>query len=277
MKVLSRFANPLSKQTAWLILASMACMPFCAAAAAEEPEFPDLSAVQDRTRGIRDEERDAYFQLLDYAAAGNPEAQAAAAARNLTGFEQEFREEQERARAKNPELPRYRYSLYADLLKNPQRYRGELLTLSGHIRRLEKMPLIDGDEDRGVAFQSYLFTEDSRSHPYIIVTREVADGMPRGNVLEEATVTGYFLKIYAYDAQDAARVAPLILAGRLQWRPREKPAPLIPTVWGIVIAGGVVLILVLLLARIAVKDRQVRLAHQKKIAESAEPFSAEEP
>ena len=103
-----------------------------------------------RTRGIGDDERDAYFQLLDYAARGDYKRQLALAERNYVKFEKRFYDNQKLALEKNPKQTRYRFSLYADLLKDPQAYRGQLLPLRGHVRRLEKMPLIDGDVDLGV-------------------------------------------------------------------------------------------------------------------------------
>ncbi len=240
-------------------------------------KLPDLSAVQDKTRGIGDDERDAYFQLLDHAAHGNAETQWAEAEQNLREFQKRFYENQNRARAKDPSLPQYAFSLYADLLKKPQIYRGQLLPLEGHIRRLEKMPLLDGDEDLGTAYQTYLFTDDSRTHPYIIVCREVPPGMPQGgDVQEDVAVAGYFFKIYAYDAQDAARIAPLLLAKRLEWFPRQPAEPIIPPLWGGIAATAVLLILVAVIWRIAAKDRHVRRERLRKMADSAEPFSPPE-
>ncbi len=236
-----------------------------------------LADVEDRTRGIRDSERDAYFQVLQYAESGDNQRQQEAARVNLKEFERQFEAQQKQVIEKNPKQPRYRFSLYADLLNHPQNYRGKLLTLRGHIRRLEEMPLIDGERDLGIAYQAYLFTEDSRTHPYIIICRSVPPEMPRGgDVMEEVEVTGYFFKIYAYDAQDTARVAPLVIAQRLNWFPQEESKPLVSPLLGSVIAGAVLLILVLILWRISIKDRQVREEQLRKMAEHHEPFSSSE-
>lgn len=232
-----------------------------------------LQDVQDRTRGIREEERDAYFQTLEHAAKADYEQQQNLARKNLAAFEKDFELKQAQAVAKNPSQPRYRYSLYAHLLKQSEQYRGKLITLRGHIRRLEEMPLADGDGDAGVAYQSYLFTDDSRTHPYIIVSRNVPDGIPRGGDLnEEVALTGYFFKIYAYDAQDTARVAPLIITGRLQWFPRAPVKPLMNPLTGAFIAIGALLILIVLLWRITAGDRRARQARQEKMAKLAGPI-----
>lgn len=239
--------------------------------------LPELGSVQDKTRGIGDEERDAYFQLLDYAAGGDYKQQKAVAEKNLANFEQQFYDNQKLALKKAPNSPRYRFSLYADMLKNPQAYRGRLVPLRGHVRRVEEMPLVDGDVDLGVAFQAYLFTEDSRTHPYIIVCREVPPGMPRGgDVLEEVAVTGYFFKLYAYDAQDAVRVAPLLIAQQIEWFPRQEAAPVLSPFWGSLVAAVALLILVAFLWRITAKDRRIRQERLRKMADDAAPFSPPE-
>lgn len=239
--------------------------------------LPELSSVQDKTRGIGDDERDAYFQLLKYAADGDYKQQQAVAEKNLANFEQQFYDNQKLALEKDPNGPRYRFSLYADMLKNPQAYRGQLVPLQGHVRRVEEMPIVDGDVDLGVAFQAYLFTEDSRTHPYIIVCREVPPGMPRGgDVLEEVAVTGYFFKLYAYDAQDAVRIAPLLIAQRIEWFPRQEAAPVISPFWGSVVATLALLILIAFLWRITAKDRRIRQERLRKMADDAPPFSPPE-
>src|SRR5262249_2695751 len=50
-----------------------------------------------------------------------------------------------------------------------------------------------------------------------------------GDITEEATVTGYFLKMYGYAAQDTTRKAPLILSQTVQWRPQRAPTNWIPS------------------------------------------------
>jgi hypothetical protein len=264
---------------ALVIFATLVSLNGAHVARADEPDvgLPDLDVVLDKTRGIGDDERDAYFQLLDHAAQGDYKQQFALAERNLAIFEQRFYDNQKQALKAGPNLPRYRFSLYADLLKDPQAYRGQLLPLRGHVRRLEEMRLIDGDDDLGVAYQAYLFTDDSRTHPYIVVSREVPPGMPRGgDILEEVAVAGYFFKIYAYDAQDAVRIAPLLIAQRLEWFPRREAGPFVSPFWGGLAATGALLILVTLLWRIAAKDRRVRQERLRKMADTAAPFSPPE-
>lgn len=232
-----------------------------------------LVPVKDRTRGIRREENDAYFQVLEHAERTDYGRQQAQARNNLTEFERRFLENQQQAIAENPQQPRYRYSLYADLLKHPQQYRGELLSLRGHIRRLEEMPLTDGEREMGTAYQAYLFTEDSRTHPYILVCRHVPQEMPRGGgLIEEVSITGYFFKIYAYDAQDAARVAPLVLAQRLEWLPRQATQPLIDPLIGALAVTFVLLILFVGIWRISSRDRRAMQASRQKLAGQTGPI-----
>jgi hypothetical protein len=242
-----------------------------------EPADSLFAGVQDRTRGIRDAEREAYFRVLEFAEQKDNNRLREAAQQNLADFENQFYVAQQKAAAKNPGQPHYRFSLYAGLLNDPAAYRGKLLTLRGHIRRLEEMPLMDGDRDLGTAYQAYLFTDDSRTHPYIVVCRFVPPEMPRGgDIAEEVEVTGYFFKIYAYDAQDTARVAPLIIAQRLNWFPHQANLPLISPLLGGVLAAAAILMLIVVLWRISAKDRRIRETRLWKLAEETESFSLPE-
>ncbi len=253
-----------------------------AAAPQATPEEPEtqfaanaLDGVQDRTRGIRGQERDAYFRLLDHADRVSLDRQRKAARSNIARFQHQFETEQREALKQDPSRTRYRYSLYPELLRIPEEYRGKSITLRGRVRRLEEMPLADGEQDRGTAYQAYLFTDDSRTHPYIIVCRHVPPEMPRGgDILEEVEVTGYFFKIYAYDAQDTSRVAPLFIAQRIEWFPRQAPQPIISPILGAIVAAVALLIIITLLWKISRKDRRIREQRLDQMADEAEPFSS---
>jgi hypothetical protein len=85
-----------------------------------------------------------------------------------------------------------------------------------------------GENDEGLEtlHQGYLFTADSLQNPYIIVTREIPKDIPRpkkGSPTNDVTVTGYFFKIWSYEAQRGNWAGPLILADRLDWNPSPPP------------------------------------------------------
>ena len=58
------------------------------------------------------------------------------------------------------------------------------------------------------------------------------DQLPvNGDIQEEVEFTGYYFKMYGYDAQDVTRKAPMILAGEVKWIPHPYKAVYKP--WGI--------------------------------------------
>ena len=85
-------------------------------------------------------------------------------------------------------------------------------------------------------------------------------------------VTGYFFKIYAYDAQDAARVAPLMIAQRLEWFPRQAAQPLVDPLLGALAVTAVLLILIVGIWRITSRDRRAREVSRQKLAEQTGPI-----
>jgi hypothetical protein len=66
----------------------------------------------------------------------------------------------------------------------------------------------------------WFFTDDSQHNPTVIVTPSLPDEFPRNaDVVDSVTVTGCLFKMYVYGSQDANRIAPLLLAGRIEWNP----------------------------------------------------------
>ena len=180
-----------------------------------ELEAELLASVEHRTMRVRDQERDAYFEILKRARDSSYRKQQACAAKHLA--------------ARRKELPQYRdrpiqeFPVFVDLFSNPERYHGKLVTLRGHVRKLDSYPAGTNSVELTTLFEAWLFTEDSQSNPAVIVCTEVPEGMPRGeDMVEAATVTGYFFKLYGYDARDTKRVAPLLLAQRIEWQPAVK-------------------------------------------------------
>lgn len=66
----------------------------------------------------------------------------------------------------------------------------------------------------------WLFTDDSQHNPTVIVTPTLPDEFPRNaNDIDSVTVTGCLFKMYVYRSQNESRIAPLLLAGRIDWKP----------------------------------------------------------
>jgi hypothetical protein len=184
-----------------------------------EGDFPpeSLAAVEDFTGLDRPGERDVYFGLLNLAGQVPLTVQRARAKAVAVAGETAFR-----ADPKNKGRP---YSQFADLVLTPGRYRGKPVTMEGYIQKLDRMDA--GDNDYGLTdlYQSYLFTPESKGNPVVIVSREIAQGLPRptkGNATNYIRVTGYFYKVWRYEAERGGWAAPLLIAHRLEYRPPQR-------------------------------------------------------
>ena len=159
--------------------------------------------VVQRTAGLRDEERPVLERLLF------------SVMRQDEGELREEATENQRER-ESGFAPRQVKGLFEELLQRPEDFTGLAFTLRGYIRRLEEIDrLEEGDRDQGV-YEAWLFTADSQGHPWVILTGEIPPGIATGTDLNERVeLTGYFLKLATYQAQDGRRVVPMVLAPRL--------------------------------------------------------------
>jgi hypothetical protein len=56
----------------------------------------------------------------------------------------------------------------------------------------------------------------------VVVFQGKPDGLEvGGDLTEEVRVTGYFFKLYRYDAQDSSWKAPFLLAGAVEWKKHD--------------------------------------------------------
>lgn len=221
-----------------------------------------LKSVQHQTFKVLPAERDAYYQILDHAAQTNPQNLKSAALR----FQQKRRLED--PRLKN--IPAAEFPTFVDLFQNFKRYHGRPVTLKGHVRRLIQHPSSKGERQR---YEAWVFTQNSQTNPAVIVLNSIPKGMPMGdNLLEKVSVTGYFFKLYGYEARDTARLAPLILADELKWFPSgNEVAPAIPPHYYAIAVGVAVIALGLILwflKRTANRDRQFSGAVLAQIREA---------
>ena len=171
-----------------------------------------LTVVRDNTLGLLAEERDLYFRMLQL---GHETPLA-----RQEDFAADFREQRWQddplySKAKLADFP-----TFDDLFRNPDEYRGRPVSLHGVLRKLTKFD--PGKNSLGIneAYEGWLYTEDGQSNPTVVVftskPQKLAVG---GDLTEEVRLTGYFLKMHGYDAQDGTRKAPLLLAGEVEWRP----------------------------------------------------------
>lgn len=109
---------------------------------------------------------------------------------------------------------------YTKLWQAPENYRGELIRLHLHVRRV--MAWTGKDVAKNSAGIKTIYdisgtTDASQSFPYVVVCSELPPGIPVGeNVYVEADFVGYFLKIMEYqDGLTKVRGSPLLM-GRIR-------------------------------------------------------------
>jgi hypothetical protein len=139
---------------------------------------------------------------------------------------------------------------YAQLFRQPNQYRGRLVTVSGIVRRANRIELFPNDFGLTEYYQVWLWPSDNPAAPMAIYCLELPKGFPSGmEVAEQAEVTGFFFKRLAYRARDTVRLAPEVLAKTLRWDVRPVATPAEPaTTWPIAAVVGVAALVTLLLA-----------------------------
>lgn len=193
-----------------------------------------MTQVEDNTLGIRSDEADAYFRLLDLARQSSPD---------------------DLARVAEPGVQ------YLNLMTDPSLYRGRPVTLHGEMWRLYEFPATDNDFGLKTLYEAWIFTADSGTHPLRIVCSSPGPGLSPGKSLRTPVrVAGYFFKREGYNTPGGLHVAPTILAGQLEPYVSEQLPPssdgLAPAMLGVVSAIG--LILATTLISFTVNDRFAR-------------------
>jgi hypothetical protein len=171
-----------------------------------------LRPVRDDTLGLEYHDRPAYFyslwlcQQIDSKSLG----QLAAA----------FRAERQHANPKYARKKPGEFPIFVDVFQHPQDYRGRPVTLHGYLRKLIEYNPGPNDLSIEKVYEGWVYTDDSQSNPGVVVFTKKPPGLPLGgDITEEVQFTGYFLKMYGYDAQDTPRKAPMFLAGEVEWFP----------------------------------------------------------
>jgi hypothetical protein len=129
---------------------------------------------------------------------------------------------------------------FTQLWEQPEKYRGELISMRLHVRRILKYEAPSNPGELRDVYEAWGWTDESRSFPYVVVFAQCPDGLPIGtDIRGEVNFVGYFLKIMKYDAFDVVRGAPL-LVGRVQLAspriaPRKAPPDTTVIMW---ILGG---------------------------------------
>ena len=137
---------------------------------------------------------------------------------------------------------------FTQLWEQPEKYRGQLIRLRMHVRRVLQYDSPDNPSNITKVCEAWGWTDESRSFPYVVVFADPPEGLPIGtDVRAEIDFVGYFLKVMTYTAFDHARGAPL-LVGRARLDAGStfadaKPAPTSPWVIGIILVGGILFVI----------------------------------
>jgi hypothetical protein len=197
-----------------------------------------LQPIRDNTLGLESDDRHAYFYILWLCREIGTEA--------IAQFAKAFREERRAADPRYSQRPAHEFPVFVDVFRHPEAYRGRPVTLHGYFRRLVKFE--PGENDLGVrhVYEGWVYTEDSQNNPAVVIFTKKPEGLQiGGDITEEVQFSGYFLKMYGYEAQDTTRKAPLFIAGEVQWFPhRAANATFAMSPWMYVLTGLVVVLAV---------------------------------
>lgn len=178
-----------------------------------------LSAVRDNTLGIRADESEAFFRILDHV-------------RRVPGSSLE--------KAAKDGVQ------YVNLMTDPTLYRGEPVTIIGDLWGLYEFPASPNAYGLTRLYEAWIFTSDSSTHPYRVVATGLGDHLKPGHDQRTPVrVTGYFFKREGYESKGGLHVAPTLLARRItRYRSPSAPPPadgLAPLMLGVVVAIGLIL------------------------------------
>lgn len=186
-----------------------------------------LEPILDNTHGLRFEERDAYFRMLELAWQTPLSEQEQ--------FARELREDRRQANPRYAKRKPEQFPILADMVNNPDEYRGRPVSIHGVLRKLTKFDPGKNSRNIGDVYEGWIYTDDSRARtpdnediviPTVVIFQGKPDGLDvGGDLTEEVRVTGYFFKLYRYDAQDRGWKAPLLIAGAVEWREHKPPTP----------------------------------------------------
>jgi len=127
---------------------------------------------------------------------------------------------------------------FAQLFRQTDFYRGQVVTVEGTVRRLEAIAPRENEHGIEQLYRWILQPRGGASAPIVIYSIEKPEQLEVGDDLREpCSFTGFCFKRWAYAAGDGTRVAPLLLAKTPSWQPPTPTAPVeLPSLNTIVIA-----------------------------------------
>ena len=261
---------------------------------------PVLSTVTHQSRGIPEQEADAFYETLRHVQLLDYKSQAELAVENRRqridgwlksekqvvqqmAYDAEIYRESDPAKFESlmedaeiyhrdrikkhadwlaaPET----FPIFVDVFQNEDIWHGQLVTMTGHVRNVRSYPANDDYLELGLLHELWLYTDDSQKNPAVIICSELPKGFPSSideEVVDGVTVTGFFFKKYRYAAQDATRLAPMLIAQRIDWDPTAMATEVVVPGWlttlflvGLLIFGAA---LVMYLVGLHDQDRRFR-------------------
>lgn len=209
-----------------------------------------LDKIKDNTIGIRLEEADAYYRLLDHARRVPAEELDEA---GLTDVQ------------------------YINLMDQPNRFRGEPIRIHGDLFRLRSFTASENQQHISTVYEGWVFTADSSNHPYRILCTSIPRDFEMGeDIRKPVQVTGYFFKREGYASNGGMHVAPTLLANQIEsYRPPGAPPDtdaIVPYMIGFVSAVGLAFLVTL--ASFVLSDRRAaRTALQRKLNSPTPSFA----
>jgi hypothetical protein len=206
-----------------------------------------LRRVKDNTLGIRHDESDAYYKLLEHT---------------------------RRVAASDLEQAGATDVLYINLMTQPDRFRGQPVTIHGDLWRLYEFQAGPNPYGFETLYEAWIFTADSGRNPYrVVLTSLPRDLEPGENIRKPVQVTGYFFKREGYASSGGMHVAPTLLAQRVVPFRRTDAAPstdaIVPYMIGLISAIG--LSFLVTLASFAISDRRASKAALLREANAPTP------
>jgi hypothetical protein len=200
-----------------------------------QPEL--LKTIRDDTI-LRRTETDAFYHLLQLLADSSEQELTAASAGHVT---------------------------FAQLFQQSNEYRGELVTVRGTVRRAVEKTAPPNDYGLGQYYEVWIVPHDQRDSPLVVNCLELPAAFPQSDSLaEDASITGFYFKRFAYQAGDGRlHTTPLLLAKTVAWSPAapvaKKPANLAAFLWCTAIAAVLASIAVMYIRRRSARPRPTDL------------------
>jgi len=191
-----------------------------------------LRRINDNTIGIRREESESFFRLLSHAS---------------------------RVPVKELEQSGATDVLYINLMTQPERFRGDPITIYGDLCRLYEFEAGPNAFGLKHLYEAWIATADSGDHPYrVVFTHLPRDLEPGQSQRTPVRVTGYFFKREGYASTSGMHVAPTLLAQRVitHRSPNAPPSTdvIVPYLIGLVSAVGLAFLVTLI--SFAISDRR---------------------